>query len=286
MKQFLATSLLALLALAGPAQAQDNALLYAVTGNGLAAPSYLYGTFHLVCPTDLVISDATKKAVTDAQQLYLEIDMDDPTLQTRMMSGMLFTNGKTIKDYLSGDDYAAVDTYLQKTAGMGLAQLGMVKPLGLYSFMTMGALGCQPASYDMTLMQLATKDKKEVLGLERLEDQMAVFDKIPTEKQAAMLVEMARKPDEAKQELAKLLAAYKAQDLTGMMKQMKEGKYDGLDGFEGDLLDKRNQNWIPVIEKAAKEKPTLFAFGAGHLPGSNGVIALLRKQGYTVKPIR
>ncbi|MBO0952192.1 TraB/GumN family protein [Fibrella forsythiae] len=264
----------------------DNSLLYEVTGKDLTAPSYLYGTFHLVCPTDLVITDAMKKAVSDTKQLYLEIDMDDPTLQATMMQGLMFTNGKTLKDYMSADEYTMLDTYLKKSSGMSMAALSAIKPIGMYSFLAMSALGCQPASYDLTLMQLATKDKKEILGLETIGDQMAVFDKIPMEKQVAMLVDMARKPDEAKQELAKLLAAYKSQDITAMMKQMKDSKYDGLDDFEADLLEKRNQNWIPVIEKAAASKPTFFAFGAGHLGGEKGVIALLRKQGYSVKEVK
>ena len=286
MKKFLLSLLTAGL-LATAATAQDNALLYEVTGNGLAQPSYLYGTFHLVCPNDLILSDALKKATADAQQLYLEIDMDDPNLQSSMMQGMMLTGGKTMKDLMSADDYTVVDSYLQKKSGMGLAQVGGLKPIALYSFMMMGVLGCQPVSYDLTLMQMATKDKKEILGLERLEDQLALFDKIPLEKQVSMLAEMARKPDEVQKELANLLMAYKAQDLAGMIKQMKESKYDGgLDDFEADLLDKRNQNWIPVIEKAAKDKPTLFAVGAGHLGGDKGVIKLLRDKGYAVKGVK
>ena len=281
------TLLSALIALTTNAFCQtDNALLYQVSGKNLTAPSYLYGTFHLVCPTDLSVTDAMKKAVTDTKQLYLEIDMDDPALQSTMMKSMMFTDGKTVKDYMSAEESTLLDTYLQKTPGMSLAALAAVKPFGLYSFMIIRALGCQPASYDLTLMQLATKDKKEVLGLERVEDQMAIFDKIPMDKQVKMLVDMARKPDEAKLDLAKLIAAYKAQDLTAMMKQIKESKYDGLEDFEADLLDKRNQNWIPVIEKAAATTPTFFAFGAGHLAGDKGVVALLRKQGYTVKAVK
>lgn len=286
MNHFLTTCLITASTFSQPIYAQDNALLYAVTGKNLTAPSYLYGTFHLVCPTDLVITDAMKKAVSDTKQLYLEIDMDDPSLQATMMKGLMFTDGKTVKDYMSASDYTLLDTYLQKSSGMSLAALTAIKPIGLYSFMAMGALDCQPASYDLTLMELASKDKKEVLGLETIGDQMAVFDKIPMDKQVAMLIDMARKPDEAKQELANLLVAYKSQDITAMMKQMKESKYDGLEDFEADLLEKRNQNWIPVIEKAATNKPTFFAFGAGHLGGEKGVIALLRKQGYSVKAVK
>jgi uncharacterized protein len=273
--------------LATAATAQDNSLLYAVTGNGLAQPSYLYGTFHLVCPNDLIISDSLKKVAAVAQQLYLEIDMDQPNLQNTMMQGMMLTDGKTIKDLMSAEDYTVVDSYLQKKLSMGLAQMGRFKPIALYSFMAMAVLGCQPVSYDLTLMEIAAKDKKEVLGLENLEDQLALFDKIPYEKQLSSLADIARKPNDMEQENVKLLAAYKTQDLASLMKQIKESKFaGGMEELETDLLDNRNQNWIPVIEKAAKEKPTLFAFGAGHLGGDKGVIQLLRAKGYVVKGVK
>jgi uncharacterized protein YbaP (TraB family) len=71
------------------------------------------------------------------------------------------------------------------------------------------------------------------------------------------------------------------------MKLMRESKFDAeSEGFEEELLDKRNAAWIPVIEKAAREKATFFAFGAGHLGGDKGVINLLRRSGYTVRPLR
>ena len=61
----------------------------------------------------------------------------------------------------------------------------------------------------------------------------------------------------------------------------------GLDGnFEKELIDKRNIKWTPIIEAAAKEAPSFFAVGAGHLGGKNGVINLLRRKGYSVSPVR
>jgi uncharacterized protein len=51
------------------------------------------------------------------------------------------------------------------------------------------------------------------------------------------------------------------------------------------MLDNRNKNWIPKIIEFAKEQRVFFGFGAGHLPGENGVINLLRKEGYTVKAV-
>src|SRR5215510_5113157 len=76
------------------AYAEDKALLYQVTGKDLTQPSYLYGTFHLVCPADLKITDATQKALSESKQLYLEIDFDDPSLQSTMMQRMLLGGAK------------------------------------------------------------------------------------------------------------------------------------------------------------------------------------------------
>lgn len=283
--RFIFLCALLLSALVASAQT-DQALLYKVTGNGLSAPSYLYGTFHLVCPNDLVISSPAKSAFTATQQLYLELDMDDPAMMGDMQKAIMLSDGKTAKDYLSADDYKQLDSYLTSAMGMGMAQLGTIKPLGLMSVIYMSMLKCQPASYDLTFAQLAGQDKKEVLGLESLSDQLAAFDKKPLEKQYQELVELARHPAEVQSEFTSLLAAYKQHDLRKMNNLMKSSKYSGdMAELEENLLNVRNANWIPVIEQAARTKPTFFAFGAGHLMGDKGVVSLLRRKGYTVSGI-
>ena len=268
-------------------QAQDKALLYKVTGNGLAKPSYLYGTFHLICPADLQITDVMKKAVGDAQQVYLELDMDDPGMMGQMQKAVMMSGRKTIKDLLSADDYTVLDNYLKQKMGMGLAQMGMFKPIGIMSMMYMTMLPCQPASYDLTFAKMAADEKKEVFGLESVEAEMAALDKVPMDEQLKGLVDMARKPEEAKKEFDELISIYKAHDIDKLMGAMKTSKFSGGDfaQVEESLLGERNASWIPVIEKAAKDKPTFFAFGAGHLGDKKGIVNLLRKKGYTVMPV-
>jgi uncharacterized protein YbaP (TraB family) len=285
--QFLIVLLCSVTTLIHTVQGQDKALLYEVTGPGLSQPSYLYGTFHLICPTDLQITEAMKKAMGRTQQVYLELDMDDPAMMGSMQKAMLMPNGKTVKDLLNPDDYAVLDTYLKQKMSMGLAQLGMLKPIGLLSMMYMTMLPCQPASYDMTFAQMAATDKKEVRGLESLDDELAALDKIPLEEQLKGLVDMAKNPDEAKKEFTNMIELYKSHDLNKLMNTMKTSQFSGGDytQFEESLLADRNTKWIPVIEKAAKDKPTFFAFGAGHLGNEKGIINLLRQGGYTVKAL-
>jgi uncharacterized protein YbaP (TraB family) len=53
--------------------------------------------------------------------------------------------------------------------------------------------------------------------------------------------------------------------------------------MEASLMTERNRAWIPVIEAAAAEGPVLAAFGALHLSGNDGVLALLERRGFTLE---
>jgi len=55
--------------------------------------------------------------------------------------------------------------------------------------------------------------------------------------------------------------------------------------IEAVLMTGRNRAWIPVLEAAAANGPVLAAFGALHLPGQDGVLALLQAQGFTIEPL-
>jgi uncharacterized protein YbaP (TraB family) len=70
-----------------------------------------------------------------------------------------------------------------------------------------------------------------------------------------------------------------------MVALMKESGNEITSKFEGPLLTDRNKKWIPKIETVARETPTFFGVGAGHLGGENGVIMLLKKAGFTVEPV-
>lgn len=264
--------------------AQEKSLLWEISGNGLSKPSYLYGTIHVICPKDYFMTDSTKAAFDKTDQVYLELDMDDPSMMTKMTQTMMLPNGKKMKDYLKPEDYTLLSDYFKQKMGMSLDQIGGMKPFALMSMLYMTLLTCQPQSYELVFTQMATNAKKEMLGLETVEFQMGVFDQIPYEKQAEMLVGMVRKKEDSAKEFGDMVALYKAQDVEGLLKVMDDSEWD-FNGYEDILLSNRNAAWVPVMEKAMQEKPTFFAVGAGHLGGKKGVLSLLKKQGYTLKAV-
>ena len=262
----------------------EKSLLWEISGKGLTKPSYLYGTIHVICPADMIMTEKMQAKLKSTKQLSLEIDMDDPNIMFTMLREVPMKDGATLKSLLSAEDYKIVSDYFRQNLKMDLTMVQNWKPMMISSLLYTKVADCTPQSYETTFMKMAKKQGKEVIGVETLEEQLAVFDKIPYQKQAEILVQSITEADKSKKEFAQMIAVYKQQDLDGFEKIFKESS-QGLDNFADVLLIQRNKNWIPVIEREAQEKPTFFAVGAGHLGGEQGVIQLLRQQGYTVKPV-
>ena len=267
-------------------QKEEKSLLYEISGNGLSQPSYLYGTIHIICKEDFVMTEATKQKFSETQQVYLEVDMDDPKMMPEMMKSMYMTDGSTIKNLLSEPDYQKVSQFFKDTLKMNIATMDKMKPFVLGSMSITKLLSCPTQSYEETFMKMAKIENKEILGLETVQDQFGAMDKMGMKKQAdMMLVKLVENWADGKQEFKQLVTDYKNQDVEALLEDMSKSKTMD-EGFEENLLTTRNQNWIAKIQKITKEKPTFFAVGAGHLGGKKGVITLLRNEGFTVKAVK
>ena len=274
----------------------DKALLWKISGNGLKKPSYLYGTIHLIPKDQLQFTDALQNALDGSKRVAFEIDMRTMTnfrTQMSLMSKAFMAGGKTLKDLLPAEDYVFVKEKMSEK-GIPAGMFERMKPMFL-STMFAGesdggaTLNGQMTSVEMELFRLAKKRKLESAGLETADYQMAVFDSIPYDAQAKMLVESLRSAETdttgGDGELEKMLELYRNQDITAMQSMIADPQ-SGMAGYEDLLLNRRNRNWIPVMSRYMRDKPTLFAVGAGHLGGQAGVVALLRKEGYRVEPSR
>ncbi|TAH05678.1 MAG: TraB/GumN family protein [Sphingobacteriales bacterium] len=261
----------------------ENALLWQVSGKGLSSPSYVYGTIHIICKEDFQFSGTLKEKFREAKNIYLELDMDDPNMMMKMAS-LSMMKGQSMKDLMSPADYTYLSAYVKDSLGMPMMLFNKMKPITLMSLLYTKALPCSASeSYEQTMVTMAKQQKKDIKGLEKIEDQMAVFDKIPDSVEAKMILDMIKNMPEQKVQFAQMVAAYKKEDLRSLSNAMSESPE--WKGFEDIMLSNRNKNWIPVMETAMKESTTLFAVGAGHLYGKEGVINLLRATGYTVTPV-
>jgi hypothetical protein len=267
-------------------QAQSNkagTLLWKISGPRLQQPSYIFGTFHLICQDDLVFPDTLKFIIHHSKQIYFEIKMDDPDLPKKMMQSIKMNNEHQLKEFLTANEYDSVSNIFQNKTQIPLQFVANYKPYLLTSLLYPSMLGCAPVAFEKEIQKYSDKDSLPVFGLESLEFQLSIFDSIPYKEQAKMLAKTVLQYNNSKKELASLVAMYKKRDVVGMQKAVDSDKDFGK--YETILLKKRNENWIPVITKAITEHSTFIAVGAGHLSGPDGVLNLLKKQGFIVSPV-
>src|SRR5436190_17975966 len=96
--------LVAITSLASLAQSKNknelNTLLWQVSGNGVHSPSYLFGTIHMICSDDAILSDSLKNAMKNSDASYFEVEMDNLFEMLGVVRKMKMSNDTTIADLL------------------------------------------------------------------------------------------------------------------------------------------------------------------------------------------
>ena len=140
---------------------------------------------------------------------------------------------------------------------------------------------------EQLIMAEAKNADKKIKGLETMNYQLEIFDKIPYKLQAKQLYQMIAlsKDTSDGNDLIALTNAYRSQQLE-KLEQMTVKDDMGIKNFTELLLYKRNENWAKKLDILMVERSIVVAVGAGHLPGKRGVINLLRQAGYKVEPVR
>lgn len=269
--------------LAFPVTGKAQGVFWEITGNGLAKSSYLMGTVHLMCEEEFQLGAVLTDRLSESKALILEVDLDDPNLAISMMSKMHNEGGESITDYLSESEYGEIRSLLMERTGVDIGMLKKLRPFMLMSLIYPSLLECETKSYESELMKLAKSSKVGIHGLESMEDQLSVFDQIPLDEQYRSFYEYAMDLDKGRIEFQKLIKAYREEDIELLVKMVSESPE--YRDYQEILLDNRNLNWIEPMGEWMREGPVFFAVGAGHLGGENGLIQLLRNEGYRLKRI-
>ncbi len=292
MKQFTAGLICTLLAITSFAQQNktEKTLLWKISGNGLEKPSYLFGTIHMLCKEDAFLSPKMQEAISTADKVYLEIDMNNLFEMVSVMSKMKMNNDTTLADLLTKEEYTKIKEYFENnSAPLPFSMLETYKPMLATSLLMESNLSSckQQVAMEQLVMDEAKKKGKKIHGLETMAYQMSIFDSIPYKLQAQELyktITADKNNAGVDNEFQEMMNAYKEQDLEKLGKMISKTE-DGMMQYQDLLLNNRNRNWVVKLKTIMPEKSVVVAVGAGHLPGELGVINLLRKEGYTVTPV-
>lgn len=274
-------------------------LLWKIDGNGLTKPSYIIGTHHLVSSSYADSISGLKKATEETAQVCGEVVMAEtmfPAFMQEVQKQIMLPGDTTLKQLFTPEQYETVSKAVKENLMVDISMLDKLKPSLLLQQLTLATYmkhigGFNPeALLDVYFQQQAKQNGKEVKGLESPALQITLLiNSQSLQRQADLLYCLASNIDKSLEQAQTLTKLYKEQDLEGLLKQMEERENDSCDPLPGEmeaLLDNRNKEWIKIIPNMIKDTPTLIAVGAGHLPGKNGIIQLLKDQGYSVEPIR
>jgi uncharacterized protein YbaP (TraB family) len=265
------------------AQVSKKSLLWEIKSKEGKTCSFLFGTIHAIDETKFYFPKKLEKTLSKSDAICLEIknvatdapSMDKLMLQDKSLNELF---NKAQLDSI----YQWADKFLYLKPEQFDENFGNVKPFILLQFILQSSLPEKTLSYEQLFEDFSLDNKKQLFGLETADFQLGLFDKMSFEQQVQLVMESLKDVGNAKLKFEELEAKYLSQDLDALFKYVKEeSKLDNR-----DLLENRNLNWIPLMEKMMENKVVFFAFGAAHLAGPEGVIELLINKGYQVTPIK
>jgi len=267
-----------------------NPFLWRIEGDN---PSYLFGTVHLADESVLTLPDVVVEAVSDADAVYTEVKMDTETLiLTDQLSKL--SSGQTLEDILPQDVATRLDSFL-KTKGITLSFVSQYKIWVVTSTIILldeiVNLLNNP-TLDQYIWNIATSSGKYTDGIETIQEQIGIFDSFSIGEQIDMLNstldELEYYNNVGKSITDDMLNAYIEGNLDILQDLMLSG-IDKNDEFDMEFINKsiidRNFNMTKRITQLIMDNQDtqyFFTIGAAHYYGEDGLISLLKNEGFTI----
>ena len=276
-----------------------EAMLWKIERQGVAA-SWLFGTAHVTDPRVTTLPPQAAEALAGAQTVALELkEIRDPQemalASMKLARLMVLPPDKSLWDLIPDDREATIRDNINMPPGGGQTVFGyqpwvvaamLSIPLCEYRRNQAGV-----ASLDESIARQAEAQGAELVGLETVEEQLSVFAAMPLDLQAKYLMAVAKFGDRAVDYFETLISLYSQRLVTAYIPLSVRIEPPDDDTaaimvfMEKELTTRRNH----VMERRAKDLlaqgNAFIAVGAMHLPGDEGLVALIRQAGYKVTPV-
>jgi uncharacterized protein YbaP (TraB family) len=254
-----------------------------------AKPSYLFGTIHSEDPRVNQLPSIVRFHFEQADSFVLEVLMDIPTI-LKSATAMFFVGEQTL-DQVIGEKLFAQTMAALKDYQMLPQTIKKMKPWAVIA-----TLNVPPPKtgeiLDLRLYKQAMARQMPTYGLEKVEEQLDIFERLSLSEQVILLEETLKKREQIPALFEKMHELYLKRDLTALMqfseKYLQNGNHrhqELFDTFYKRLVDDRNLLMVKRMEKHVQQGNSFIAVGALHLPGEKGLLKLLEKKGYNVSTV-
>jgi len=188
-----------------------------------------------------------------------------------------------IHRFLKDKDYQKLKHQLFKSFGINIDQLSLLHPLMIMSFISASVLQSEHLiSLDEHLWQYAKENGKPTSGLESYDEQLNILHSIEVPPLYRQLLEISRNPRSIRKHADKSLDLY----INGKIHQLYKLSKASMQHLRKKVIYERNQKMLSVIDHLDLSTQFFITVGAGHLSGKFGLLSLLKKAGWKVKPTR
>ncbi len=266
-------------------------LLWEISGNDLEQVSYLFGTMHVKDERAFDFSDSLLLVLDQVDAFAMEVHPDS---MVEFLMDMIFNSDTTnvLRERLSTEAYERLDRQLKDKTGKNIDETGIKDPiwieLMMMDFEEPGHTVKQEKVLDFYLFNRAYRQGKATYGLERMRDYGgmtdAFFGMFEKEDYDPEMFEI----NESEQErmFEQMIKIYASGDIEAIARFSKgEGGFEDEE-YEEEILDKRNYRMVDSLELLIRKQSVFNAVGVAHLPGKHGMIEILRKKGYRMRPVK
>ena len=277
----------------------SSQLLWKISGNDMAKPSYVFGSHHMA---PLSIKDSIAgldQVLKDTEQMYGEIDMEEmmrPEVIAEMQQQMILPGDTTLTMLYTPAQFDSINVVLKPYVGVDLTAFNKIKPAAINAQLAVilasqAVNGYNPQEQLDTWFQTQAKaENKHVGSLETIEKQLYIlYGSQSLQRQAEVLLDAVNEMDKMVKMTKDMYDAYMRQDLDGLKKIMDEemdNESCSTPEEEDILIYDRNKDWAEKLPAIMKEKSTLIVVGSAHLPGEEGLLNLLKQKGYKIEPVK
>src|SRR5882757_10241458 len=284
--------LILLLSLASSLTAQKKAekkypaLLWEITGNGLIKPSYLFGTMHVSSKLVFHLSDSFYLDIRNAEVVALELDpqlwQDQLFRMQNMQNNLRFYTQGAPNDLINEKSFQ-LERYDDRLKAAISDEPTIINGLLYRTYHTRADFE-EDTYLDLYIYQTGRKLGKQATGVENYFQ----TERLVMEAAQDMMKDRKKKNPDLDGESGfdierKTQEAYRKGDLD--LLDSLERLMEPSEAYMEKFLYRRNEIQAASIDSIVRRHSLFVGVGAAHLPGKRGVIELLRKKGYTLRPV-
>ncbi len=256
-----------------------NSLVWQITEGG-QNPSYILGTMHVRDARAFQFEHLFYEKILSCEAFATEFNLDDMHNQTHFTLGL--PDGLQLQDVIKPKTFAKISRVVEQKMGLPLVHFNNLKPIIITNMLTESVLSSDRLmSLDETLWSFASENGRLLRGIETFEEQVEILNKMSLDEQIKGLKDLASNFSKFRKQLLNMTKLYEQANIQQLYKVAKKTAKSN----RRLLLYDRNHIMAERIAGMTKEMTLCAAIGAGHLAGQKGVLNLLKKKGFEVKPV-